>query len=225
MGRRGIPWRKDQTAMQPIFSFCALGLLTLLLTGCGAEMAGPGASGTARRAGTEQAIRTTYEPSGKANFVSPKGAFEIWFPARPSGRSKDEEGVSGEFYSLKQNGREYFAGFVEHDRGSMSDLVLRRAVRSTEERLEGSLTTNEPIWFQGNEGREFILREPAESRTIARYYNLGPRLYMTRFTGEDHGFSVEEAREFLDSFNILADPGARLKDGQSAAKVLTPSGR
>lgn len=210
--------------MQPIPTLCAVGLLTLLLTGCGAELAGPGATGTDTSAGTEHADRTTYEPSGKANFVSAKGAFEIWFPAQPRAQKSDEQGTKGEFYTLKQGDRELFAGFVTHNHGRLAELVLSQAVRSTEERLEGSLTKTEPIWFQGNRGWEFILREPAESRTIARYYNLGPTLYMTRFTAGDHGFPMDEAKEFLDSFNILADPQARPKDELGTTKMLTPTG-
>lgn len=192
---------------------CLAWAAAFILAGCATEMAGPDAVGTAVQGRAAQQGRTTYPPSGKANFSSPDGAFEVWFPGRPKAEEKDDEDVRCMFYSLEQGGRKYFAGVVSHDHASMSGLALRRAVRSTEERLEGRITKEEPIWFKGHEGREFILREPAGTRTLARYYSLGPRLYMARFTAGDQGFPMAEAKEFLDSFNILADPEAGLPGG------------
>ncbi|EGJ48530.1 hypothetical protein [Desulfocurvibacter africanus] len=224
MRREGILPYEGKVIMKPFLAFCVAGFAALLLVGCGAEMAGPEAVGQDTSAGVESTGRTTHEPNGKANFVSAAGAFEIWFPEQPKARTTAEEGTKGESYILKKGDWEYFAGFVTHNRNSMTELVLRRAVRSTEERLEGSTTKERTIWFQGNEGREFILREPAESRTLARYYNLGPTLYMTRFTAGDYDFPMDKALEFLDSFNILADPQARIKDGLGTAKILTPAG-
>lgn len=192
---------------------CLAWAATLFLAGCGAEMAGPEAVGTAVKGQAAQTDRTTYPPSGKANFVSPEGVFEVWFPGKPEAGEPDEQDVQGVFYRLEQGGRKYFAGFVRHNHASMSELALRRAVRSTEERLEGQIVKEEPIWFKGHAGREFLLREPAGTRTLARYYSLGPTLYMARFTAGDHGFPMAEAKEFLDSFNILADPTAEMPGG------------
>lgn len=220
MRREGILRCEDKLMMRPFIALYA----ALLLLGCGAEMAGPDAVGKATSAGAESAGPTTHAPNGKANFVSAAGAFEIWFPEQPKARTNAEEGTKGESYILKKGDWEYYAGFVTHNRNSMTELVLRRAVRSTEERLEGSTTKVHTIWFKGNEGREFMLREPAESRTLARYYNLGPTLYMTRFTAGDYDFPMDKALEFLDSFNILADPQARIKDSLGTAKILAPAG-
>ncbi len=223
MHPEGFPQCDVKLVMKQIRSICTAAIVALFMLGCAAEMAGPDAAGTAVGRGAEPVGSTTHEPSGKANFISADGAFEVWFPAHPETRPKDEEGTAGEFYVLEQGDLEYFAGFVTHNHGSMAELVLRRSVRSTEERLEGSLVREKTIWFHGNEGREFMLREPAESRTLARYYNLGPTLYMTRFTAGDYDFPMDKAVEFLDSFNILADPQARLQDGQDRAKRPAPA--
>ncbi len=191
-----------------LMAVCLAWAAAFILAGCGAEMAGPDGVGTAVRGQAAQPGRTTYPPNGKANFASPEGDFEVWLPGKPKAERKDDGGVQCMFYSLEQGGRKYFAGVVSHDHASMSGLALRRAVQSTEERLEGRITKEEPIWLKGHEGREFILREPAGTRTLARYYSLGSRLYMARFTAGDQGFPMAEAKEFLDSFNILADPEA-----------------
>lgn len=207
---------KSNRARAALLAFHLVAAAALVLGGCATELAGPDAVGERAGARPAEPGRTTHEPSGAANFVAAGGRFEVWFPAQPRVRDKDEEGASGKLYSLERNGKRYFAGYVSHGHERMSELALRRAVRTTAERLEGRIVREEPIWFAGYVGREFMLREPAESRTLARYYSLGDTLYMTRFTTDDESFSLQEARAFLDSFNILALPGAKVSAGVDA---------